>query len=149
MQEQDTAAPPSTEVPGVLAMIPDFSLQDLSGATRFLKDYRGKTVLINFTTTWCPYCTREIPSLKNMYSSFNARGFELIAIYVNESREKVTSFTSKNDLPWTVLLDSDGTVAKMFGVTGVPTKFLVKKDGSIACGPCVNVDTRIDELLKE
>ncbi|MGC9323615.1 MAG: peroxiredoxin family protein [Desulfomonilia bacterium] len=147
-QEQESTQRLSAAESSTAFTIPDFGLQDLSGTTRFLKDFRGRTTLLNFTTTWCPYCRREIPSLKNMYSSYRARGFELVSIYVNESRTKVAAFSSQNELPWTILLDPDGSVARMFGVRGVPTKVLVKRDGSIECWPCTSVDEKIKHLVE-
>jgi peroxiredoxin len=128
---------------------PDFSLKDLSGKTRSLKDYRGKAVLLYFTTTWCPYCKRDIPNLKKLYASLKDKDFELVAIYINESQKKVASFATRYTLPYPVLLDTDASVARTYGIRGVPTKILLHKDGSIACWPCSAAEEKIDDLLKE
>ena len=68
---------------------PDFSLKDLQGKTHVLSDYAGKTVLLTFTTTWCPYCIKDIPKLKKIYSEYKDRDFVLLAIYIQESDRKV------------------------------------------------------------
>ncbi|MGD0820147.1 MAG: TlpA disulfide reductase family protein [Desulfomonilia bacterium] len=131
-----------------VTMAPDFSLKDLSGKVRSLKDYRGKVVLLDFTTTWCPYCKKDIPNLKKLHTVMKGKDFELISIYVMESPQKVASFAEKYSLPYTILLDNDATVARTYGVRGVPTKVVVSKNGNIGCWQCTSAEDKIDELLK-
>jgi peroxiredoxin len=134
--------------PAGAPMAPDFSLKDLNGKARSLKDYRGKVVLLNFTTTWCPYCKKDIPNLKKLHASMKGRDFELVSVYVMESQKKVADFVEKYSLPYTVLIDSDATAARMYGVRGVPTKVVVAKNGVIGCWQCLSAEEKIDELLK-
>ena len=129
-------------------MAPDFSLKDLSGKIRSLKDYRGKVVLLDFTTTWCPYCKKDIPNLKKLNTTMKGKDFELISIYVMESPQKVASFAEKYSLPYTILIDNDAKVARAYGVRGVPTKVVVSKNGNIGCWQCISAEDKIDELLK-
>ncbi len=136
----------STNQPAPLA--PNFTLKDLSGKTRSLKDYRGKIVLLNFTTTWCPYCKTDIPKLKKLYTSMKGKDFELISIYVAESPKKVASFVEKYSLPYTILVDTEASVARTYGIQGVPTKIVVARSGIISCWQCASAEDKIDELLK-
>lgn len=129
-------------------MAPDFSLKDLNGKSRSLKDYRGKVVLLNFTTTWCPYCKKDIPNLKKLHDAMKGKDFELIAVYVFESQKKVAAFAEKYSLPYTILIDSDASAARTYGVRGVPTKVVVAKNGMIGCWQCLSAEDKIDELLK-
>ena len=129
-------------------LAPNFTLKDLSGRTRSLKDYRGKIVLLNFTTTWCPYCKKDIPNLKKLYTSMKGKDVELISIYVAESPKKVASFVEKYALPYTILVDSEASVARAYGIRGVPTKVVVAKNGLISCWQCTSAEDKIDELLK-
>ena len=138
-----------TDVRLAAPVSPDLSLKDLSGKTRSLKDYRGKVVLLYFTTTWCPYCKKDIPGLKKLYSSLKGKDFEMLAVYINESPKKVASFVSKYALPYPVLLDSEATAARSYGIRGVPTRILVRKDGTIGCWQCINVEEGIQEFLKD
>ncbi len=55
-----------TVIPGGIEA-PDFVLQDTEGKTHRLSDYRGKPVIINFWTTWCPPCREEIPSMNRAW----------------------------------------------------------------------------------
>jgi peroxiredoxin len=125
----------------------DFNLKDLSGTTHSLSDYKGKTVLLNFTTTWCPYCIKDIPKLKQMYSNYKGKDFELIAIYIQESNQKVASFAQKYDLPYAILLDTEGMVARSYGVRGVPTKVLVNKNGTILCWACRTLEVMLEKEM--
>ncbi|HVN71665.1 MAG TPA: TlpA disulfide reductase family protein [Desulfomonilia bacterium] len=128
---------------------PDFTLKDLSGKTMSLKDLRGKVVLLDFTTTWCPYCKKDIPNLKKLFSSMKGKNFALISIFINESSKKVSSFTERYSLPYTILLDEDASVARIYGIRGVPTKVVVDKKGVIGCWQCIAAEDKIDELMKE
>ncbi len=131
----------------IVETAPDFVLEDLEGKKVKLSDYKGKVVLLVFSTTWCPYCRTEIPHLKKMYSQYKERGFEVINIDIQESKKKVSSFAAKHELPYKVLLDADGEVARLYGVKGVPTKVLIGKEGKILCNPCRSVETLLESLL--
>ena len=126
---------------------PDFVLEDLKGNQVMLSDYKGKPVLLVFTATWCPYCRAEIPHLKEIYSRYNAKGLEIIYIDIQESVEKVSSYMAKHKIPFKTLLDKDGKVAYLFGVRGVPTQFLIGKDGTILCMECRSVDGMLNKLF--
>lgn len=126
---------------------PEFSLQDLSGKAFDLSRHRGKTVLLDFTTTWCPYCLKDIPGLKKIHERFKNRDFVLVSIYIQESRKKVSSFAQKHGLPYTILIDPDGKTAMSYGVRGVPTKVVVGKDGTIVCWMCSDVEGVLERTL--
>lgn len=132
---------------GIEEKAPDFVLKDLKGKEVKLSDYKGKTVLLVFSTTWCPYCRAEIPRLKKYYSQYKGKDFEILNIDIQESKEKVSSFASKHKLPYKVLLDSDGKVARAYGVRGVPTKILISKDGKILCRACRSLDILLEKQL--
>jgi peroxiredoxin len=143
----DEAGIQKTSTNQVAPLAPNFTLKDLSGKNRSLKDYRGKIVLLNFTTTWCPYCKKDIPNLKKLYTSMKGKDFELISIYVAESPKKVASFVEKYTLPYTILVDSEASVARTYGIRGVPTKIVVAKSGIISCWQCTSAEDKINELM--
>ncbi|MFY9398699.1 MAG: TlpA disulfide reductase family protein [Desulfomonilia bacterium] len=127
---------------------PGFSLKDLSGKVHHFEDYRGKVVLLNFTTTWCPTCRRDVSKLKKTYDRWRGPNFELLSIYLEESPEKVSSFARSYDLPYPVLLDTEGTIARRYQVRGVPTKVIVTPEGNMVCWMCQDVDKILEGLLK-
>jgi peroxiredoxin len=115
----------------VHANAPDFSLKDLQGNVFKLSNYRGKTVLIFFGTTWCPSCRHELPLYKEIYETYTKRGLEVAYINIMEPKGKVAKFAKANSLPFKVLLDEDGEVATSYSVIGVPTLVLFNKEGKI------------------
>ncbi len=126
---------------------PDFVLEDLEGKKVKLSDYKGKVVLLVFSATWCQYCRAEIPHLKKMYSQYKEKGFEVINIDIRESKEKVSSFAAKHELPYKILLDNDGKVARTYGVTGVPTQILIDGNGEILSRDSSSVEKLLESLL--
>jgi peroxiredoxin len=131
-----------------MPMAPDFTLQDMSGKNISLKDFKGKNVLLIFTTTWCPYCKREVPEVNEMSNKYKGK-LEILAIDMNESKTKVESFIKKYKVTYTTLLDTEATVARNYGIRGVPTKILVGPDGKLFCYPCYDLANQVEELLKK
>lgn len=126
---------------------PDFILKDLEDVEIRLSDYSGKDVLLVFGATWCRFCRAEIPRLKEWYSKYREKNFEIINVYIQESKKKVLSFVSRHGIPFKVLLDTNGYVARQYGVRGVPTKYVVSRDGLILCAACRDVDLLLGMLF--
>jgi len=112
---------------------PDFSLPDMDGASHALSDYRGKVVMLNFWATWCPPCRREMPSMERLYDKFKARGLEVVAVNQFEDPDLVFEFTGRLSLAPTfpILFDRESRVAEQYGVKGLPTTYLLDRDGNI------------------
>lgn len=127
----------------------DFALEDLDGNKVKLSYYTGQGVLLVFGTTWCPYCRKEIPQLKELYTKYKEKGFEILNIDIQESKDKVSEYANEHKLPYKVLLDTDGRVASIYGIRGVPTKVLIGKDGTILCVACRSIDIMLDLLFND
>ncbi len=112
-------------------MVPNFSLESIDGKTVTLRDYKGKIILINFWASWCPPCQAEMPSLEAYYRDHKDDGFIVLAVNHKEPQETVAAFAEKMDLTFPVLLDTDGSTAQTYGVTGMPTSFFVGRDGEL------------------
>jgi len=112
---------------------PAFSLQDINGKTHTLAEYRGKVVLVNFWATWCPPCRQEMPSIEKLYLSMKGRPFEVLALDQGETLNQVFSYMGQLDPSPTfpVLLDAKSEAANAFGVMGIPTTYLIDKQGFI------------------
>jgi peroxiredoxin len=110
----------------------DFTLLDLNNQKVSLSDFRGKPLILFFWTTWCPYCREELKQLKVMHLEFSRSGTELLAINVEEAREKVQRFMKRLSLTYKVLLDEDAQVAINYAILGVPTYVYIDKEGRIA-----------------
>lgn len=109
--------------------VPNFTLPDLEGQMVTLSEFKGqRPVLLVFWATWCPYCKEEMPNLMALKEKYGDR-LQILAIDIQESRQKVASYASGQNFNFPVLLDEEGEVAEQYGVAGVPTLVLIDKDG--------------------
>lgn len=120
-----------TPLPGAMPA-PDFELQDTDGKLHRLSDYRGKTVIINFWTTWCPPCREEIPSMNRAWQQLRQEDVIILAINMGEDEDTIFVFTADYPAEFPLLLDRDGAVIAQWPVKGLPTTYIIAPDGSIA-----------------
>jgi len=120
-----------TPVPGGV-VAPDFALEDSDGRSYRLSDYRGKTVLINFWTTWCPPCREELPAMNRAWRSLAGDDVVFLAINVGEDEDTIFVFTADYPVDFPLLMDHAGEVIARWPVKGLPTTFIVAPDGTIA-----------------
>ena len=118
-------------IPGEV-MAPDFELIDTEGQTHRLSDYRGKAVIINFWTTWCPPCREEIPSMNRAWNSLKQDDVIMLGINMGEDEDTIFIFTADYPADLPLLLDRDGEVIAEWPVKGLPTTYVVAPDGRIA-----------------
>jgi peroxiredoxin len=113
---------------------PDFKLQALSGKDVRLSDYRGKTVVLNFWTTWCSYCKKEIPELINFHHLYEKKGIVVLAVNLSseeENLEQVALFAKEFEIPFTIPLDKAGVVGETYQIVMIPTTFIIDPQGNI------------------
>lgn len=109
---------------------PDFTFPGLDGKTVSLSDYKGKVVLVNIWATWCPPCVDEMPSMEKLYHKFKGENFEILAVSIDESGLKaVAPFMKKSGLTFPALIDSEGAIKTVYGITGIPESFIIDKQG--------------------
>lgn len=113
--------------------VPDFSLPDMDAELHALQDYRGKVVLINFWATWCPPCRREMPALEQLYSKLGDEAFAVLAINQWEDADHVFAYMGELSVfpSFPILFDPESKVSAEFGVKGLPTSFLLDKQGRV------------------
>ncbi len=109
----------------------DFELQDVDGGRIRLSELKGKVVVINFWTTWCPSCRIEMPDLEKLHQHFKASEFALLAVNLRESGQTVRQYFQDHKLSFTALLDSDGEVGQRFGIRSIPTTFIIDRNGGM------------------
>lgn len=101
-------------------------------------DLRGKVVLVNFWATWCTECRPEMPVLEGLHRELAPQGFIVIGVNAREERGAVRRYALELGLTFPLVLDPDGTINARYGVVGIPTTFLVGRDGravAFAVGP--------------
>lgn len=110
---------------------PDFTLPGLEGNQVALQDYRGKLVFLNFWATWCIPCREEMPAIEQLYQRFGSQGLAIVALNYQEGLEQVKAFVEQHRLSFTALRDQDGAVFRKYTVVGLPTTYLIGRDGSL------------------
>jgi thiol-disulfide isomerase/thioredoxin len=105
----------------------------LDGAPVRLADFKGRVVLLNFWATWCAPCIREMPSLDRLQAALEDRGLAVLAVSIDRGGAKVVRpFAKRLGLDRLALyLDAKAALFKTFGVTGLPTTFLIDRQGDI------------------
>ena len=126
-EEADDLTPFSIE-----GALPDFTLLDNKGSEIRLSDYRGQVVLVTFWALWCPQCLWEMPSLERLWQGLQREGLMLLAVNVGEDAATVAVFNDNNNLSFPVLLDSDLAVYTAWPLLGLPTSFLLDRNGKPA-----------------
>jgi peroxiredoxin len=136
---------------------PDFTLDTLQGERVKLSDLRGKIVVVNFWTTWCPPCRAETPALETSYESYKDAGVTVLGVNLTnqDTLKDVESFVQEFGLTYPILLDRDGTVGLLYQLNGLPTTFFINREGVIRTvvvgGPMSEtfIRSKIEALLKE
>ena len=109
---------------------PDFTFPGLDGKMVSLSDHKGKVVLVNIWATWCPPCVDEMPSMEKLYQKFKGENFEILAVSIDEPGLKaVAPFMKKSNLTFPALIDSEGAIKAVYGITGIPESFIIDKQG--------------------
>ena len=130
----EATAEATMETAGVEAdgmMAPDFTLNDLSGKPLTLSSLRGKYVILDFWGSWCGWCIKGIPQMKEYYQKYAGK-FEILGIDCNDSEEKWKAAVAKYELPWLhVYNTNDSGVLEQYAIQGFPTKIIVGPDGKI------------------
>ena len=125
-----------------LVLAPDFTLANLDGERISMNQYKGKVVLLNFWGTWCGPCRKEIPDFVKLSNKYKKQGLEIVGITLTSgSPEKINTFAGKWGINYALLTDIEGNetqlVTALYGqatgkqITGIPTTFLIDRDGYI------------------
>lgn len=112
------------------APIPASSMRDLQGRTWRLADLRGKAVLLNFWASWCEPCQAEMPSLQAL-QALHGNSVVVLAINYMEAPDTVQRFVLRQGWTLPVVTDSEGTLAKRWGVRIFPSSILIDARGQV------------------
>ena len=110
---------------------PDFTLNDINDQPLTLSSMRGQWVILDFWGSWCGWCIKGMPAMKEYYKKYSGK-FEIIGVDCRDTKEKWRAAVEKNELPWLHVYNeaADGTPEK-YGVEGYPTKIIIDPEGKI------------------
>lgn len=148
---QDAAKePPKTLEIGQEA--PDFTLTDNKDDSLTLSSLRGQYVVLDFWGTWCGWCVKGMPKMKEYYEKYAGK-FEIVSIDVMDKKQKWLDFLANNDLPWRQVRQTPfNMVSKQYYVKAYPTKIVIDPEGKIikvSAGEDKRFYTFLDDLFKE
>lgn len=151
---------------------PDIVMQDVNGKTRKLSDLKGKLVLLDFWASWCGPCRRANPHVVEMYHKYKDEGFTVFSVSLDgldsrtkkrfpanqldaqmkRSKQRWLDAIAKDKLVWDTHVSDlkkwDSEAASLYGVSSIPTTFLIGKDGNIvALNPRSNLEQEIQKNL--
>src|ERR1700734_3224041 len=106
-----------------------FALKTLDGDPVALAQTRGQVVVLDFWATWCPPCRAELPSIEKLRTEF-AGHVQFFGVN-DEDSGIVKNFLKKNSYELTVLMDGKREVHRQYGVSAIPTMFIIDKQGVI------------------
>jgi len=121
-------------IPAQAAMkMPAFALPSVKDGSIVKSDaYQGQVLLINFFATWCPPCRKEIPALIKLQKEFGPKGFTVIALSTDQAgAAEVDKFARKMEINYPVLMSDTATPKAFGGILGIPTSFLVNRQGEV------------------
>jgi len=117
---------------------PDFTGHTADARQLSLRELRGKVVLVNFWASWCRECRPEMPVLQGLHRELAPRGLVIVGINAREDARAVARYAEELGLTFPLVLDPAGKINDLYGVIGLPTTFVVARDGravAFAVGP--------------
>lgn len=132
--------------------VPEIAVTSITGEAIKLYQNKNNFTIINFWATDCPGCIKEMPGLTNVYNQLKGQGLQIIAVSMSyDPPNQVLNFTQKNKIPFPVVLDVDGQIARSFGdIRLTPTSILIDKNGKIIDKVIGELDfNKLNALLKK
>jgi cytochrome c biogenesis protein CcmG/thiol:disulfide interchange protein DsbE len=112
------------------AQATDFDLPGKQANVK-LSNSKGKLVYLDFWASWCGPCKQSFPWMNAMQEKYQSQGLEVIAINLDENNDDAQKFLASTPAKFTVAFDAKGQIPRQYGVKGMPTSYLISRDGKI------------------
>jgi cytochrome c biogenesis protein CcmG, thiol:disulfide interchange protein DsbE len=110
---------------------PGFSLAAQDKGQVSLGQFKGKVVYLDFWASWCGPCKQSFPWMNGMQEKYQSKGLDVIAINLDVNNEDAQKFLASTPAKFTVAFDAKGQTPRLYGVKGMPTSYLINRDGKI------------------
>lgn len=134
---------------------PDFTLPGTDGKTYSLKDFRGKTLIIDFWATWCPDCREEMPQLLDLQKKIKDRkDIVMVGVSFDTDPAKLEAYVKEQGIGWLQLSDfkskKESAISEAYHIQWIPTKYVIGPDGKVLLATVMQdkVDALVQKLLK-
>jgi len=132
----------------------DFKITTYEGLKIYLSKVQANYKLIVFWSMWCPHCTEMLPELKIVYHNFRDKGFEVVAVCIDEEGDEWKKYIGENRLTWINTIEPDNgknKIYKDYGVDGTPKFILVDKNQTIISCPTnlKQLEVKLNNLIKQ
>ena len=125
---------------------PDTAWTDIQGHPVKLSDLKGKTVLLDFWTTWCPPCRADGPALDKLYRKYGEKDLAIVGISVSEERAVVEQFLHEHAHGYPIVLTTENEMPRPYQVGVFPTYLVIDREGLVTSA--VEGDQGFGELRK-
>ena len=134
---------------------PDFTLPGTDGKTYSLKDFRGKTLILDFWATWCPDCREEMPQLLDLQKKLRGRkDIVMVGVSFDTDPAKLEAYVKEQGIGWLQLSDfkskKESAISEAYHIQWIPTKYVIGPDGKVLLATVMQdkVDALVQKLLK-
>jgi len=112
-------------------VLQNHAMEDLSGETVRLDQFRGEVVVVNFWASWCAPCLRELPELDTWHAEWSGTGARVVAISIDNKVGNARNYIEQSKLGLTVWYDGPRGLARQLNLSAVPTSFVVNRKGEV------------------
>lgn len=127
-----------------------FSLPDQQGKLVSLEDFKGKYIVLEFWGTWCGWCVKDIPTMRQYHNKYKNR-VDFISIACKDQPKNWKEALEKYKMDWINLLNNDEQLTKSYGIEGYPTKMIISPEGIVVgkyLGEGRDFYTELDRMFK-
>lgn len=111
---------------------PEFTSCCYRGRKLSLAGLRGMVVLLNFWTTWCTECRKDMPALEQLHRDFGRAGLRVVGMNIREGQKAIDDYANALGITFPLLSDRRGRIQAAYGVLGTPTTFVIDREGRAA-----------------
>jgi cytochrome c biogenesis protein CcmG/thiol:disulfide interchange protein DsbE len=109
---------------------PEINLPGMDGEVR-LENLKGKVVYLDFWASWCVPCVKSFPWMHDIKQSYADKGFEILAVNLDKDRKLADEFLRQMEVNFMVAFDEDGKSAADYKLKGMPSSYLIGRDGKV------------------